>query len=212
MTNREQHPGFTKGNQRGFALFEALISLLIISLGLLGLAGLHVRLTSLELESYQRSQALVLVRDMAARMENNWKQIATYAISTDDPTSKFIGADGEALPTGCVRTFATVPDSAAQANNIAVCDLNDWAQSLQGDASGGNAILLNPRACIAAVSASQYMITVTWTGVNSTVEPPTSCASTKYSDQTLRRAVSIVVTKPDLDCDSTNPAGAVGCS
>ena len=52
----------------GFSMIEVLVSLLIIVFGLLGLAGLHVRIQQSEFESYQRAQALVLLQDMVERI------------------------------------------------------------------------------------------------------------------------------------------------
>src|SRR5512134_2642451 len=53
---------------RGFSMIEVLMALLIIVLGLLGLAGLQVRIQQAEFESYQRAQALVLLQDMVDRI------------------------------------------------------------------------------------------------------------------------------------------------
>ena len=53
---------------RGFTMLEVLISLLLVVLGLLGLLGLQTQAQVAEFESYQRSQALVLVSDMAERI------------------------------------------------------------------------------------------------------------------------------------------------
>ena len=56
---------------RGASLIEVMVTVVIIVLGLLGLAGLHARLQTSEMESYQRSQALLLLNDMASRMSIN---------------------------------------------------------------------------------------------------------------------------------------------
>src|SRR5260370_38234763 len=53
----------------GFAMLEVLITLLILLLGLLGLLGLMTRANTAELESYQRVQAVILMRDMLNRIE-----------------------------------------------------------------------------------------------------------------------------------------------
>ena len=50
--------------QRGVGLIEVLISLVVIAIGLLGLAALQGKAQKAELESYQRSQALILVQDL----------------------------------------------------------------------------------------------------------------------------------------------------
>src|SRR6266568_2914990 len=55
----------------GFAMLEVLITLLILLLGLLGLLGLMTRANTAELESYQRVQAVILMRDMLNKIESN---------------------------------------------------------------------------------------------------------------------------------------------
>jgi type IV pilus assembly protein PilV len=56
---------------RGFTLVESLIALLVLSIGLLGVAALQ--LTSLQANSgaFQRSQATFLAQDLADRMRAN---------------------------------------------------------------------------------------------------------------------------------------------
>ena len=55
---------FRSPRNSGFTMIEVLVSLLVITFGLLGLAGLQTRMQQAEFESYQRSQALVLLYDM----------------------------------------------------------------------------------------------------------------------------------------------------
>lgn len=56
---------------RGFTLLEVLISIIVLAIGLLGLAGLQ--LTSLKAadSAYARSQATVLANDILDRMRSN---------------------------------------------------------------------------------------------------------------------------------------------
>ncbi|HVL74786.1 MAG TPA: prepilin-type N-terminal cleavage/methylation domain-containing protein, partial [Noviherbaspirillum sp.] len=68
----------TPGTQRGVSLVEALVTIVIIALGLLGLVGLQSRLQLSEIEAYQRSQAMILLEDMANRISMNRAAIANY--------------------------------------------------------------------------------------------------------------------------------------
>jgi len=52
----------------GFTLIEILVALVILLVGLLGLVGLQAKGQQAEMESYQRTQALVLLQDLADRM------------------------------------------------------------------------------------------------------------------------------------------------
>ena len=79
--------------QAGFSMIEILITIAILMVGLLGLAGLQTQVAAAEFEAYQRAQALVLVQEMADRMNANKKLAASYKM--DD-----IGADGVEIA-GC---------------------------------------------------------------------------------------------------------------
>lgn len=56
---------------QGFSLIEVLVTLLITSVGLLGLAGLQVKSLQFNHGAYLRSQANILAYDMADRMRLN---------------------------------------------------------------------------------------------------------------------------------------------
>jgi type IV pilus assembly protein PilV len=64
-----RNPGHSR--ERGVGLIEVLISILVIAIGLLGLAALQGKAQKAELESYQRSQALILLQDMSNRLRAN---------------------------------------------------------------------------------------------------------------------------------------------
>ena len=60
-----------RAGESGFSMMEVLVTIAILIFGLLGMAGLQSRATSMEIESYQRAQALVLLQDMADRLSVN---------------------------------------------------------------------------------------------------------------------------------------------
>jgi type IV pilus assembly protein PilV len=73
--------------QTGVGLLEVLISLVIAAIGLLGMAALHGKAHKAEMESYQRSQALILLQDMAGRLRANRSERAYYVDGGTCPTS-----------------------------------------------------------------------------------------------------------------------------
>ena len=73
MTRVPMNCGLTIGvhRERGATLFEVLISVLIMSIGMLGIAGLQAFSMSSSHTASYRSQAIVMVRDIADRMRAN---------------------------------------------------------------------------------------------------------------------------------------------
>lgn len=63
----------------GFTLIEILIAMLVLSIGLLGMAGLQAASLKNNISSYKRSQATLLVYDLADRMRANVQGRATYS-------------------------------------------------------------------------------------------------------------------------------------
>lgn len=60
-----------KQKQRGVALLEVLIAFFVLSVGLLGLAGMQIKALQFNQSSFQRSQALISAYEMLDRMRLN---------------------------------------------------------------------------------------------------------------------------------------------
>lgn len=67
---------------KGLGLTEVLISMLILSVGMLGMAGLQIRGLQASHDSYYRTQAVALVQDMADRMRTNLGNVGSYIIDS----------------------------------------------------------------------------------------------------------------------------------
>ena len=174
---------------RGFSMIEVLVTIVIIAFGLLGIAGLQVRLQMSEMESYQRSQALLLLNDMANRIAVNRNNAASYVTTAANPL-------GEGMV--CPTTTTT----AAQR------DLGEWCNALQGAGettdSGATKVrvLVGGRGCVESVG-SDYLVTVVWQGRTPINAPPTSvaCGANSYNaassspcvDDLCRRPVTTLV-------------------
>jgi len=149
--------------QRGATLIEVMVSLVIIAFGLLGLAGLQIRMQVSEIESYQRSQALLLLNDMANRMAANRSNAASYVTTTG--------------------TGATCAGSATTAQ----LDVKEWCEALQGTnvtAGGSNkGGIISARGCVQQLSAGEYMVTVAWQSMVAISAPPSSvtCGLNAYN-------------------------------
>ena len=69
--SRPQHAGPQQRRQRGFSLIEVLVSVLLLSLGVLGLIGLQARTMEMSGEAEDRNRAAMLADDAAGLM---WMQ------------------------------------------------------------------------------------------------------------------------------------------
>jgi type IV pilus assembly protein PilV len=64
-------PARTRHRSNGFSLLEVLVTLLIFSLGLIGLAGLLLLSVKTNYASIQRTQAIFLAQSLSERMRSN---------------------------------------------------------------------------------------------------------------------------------------------
>lgn len=195
------------GSGHGFSLIEVLVTIVILIIGLLGLAGLQARALTSQMESYQRAQALTLLKDMANRLQanggqNNGANVITYTLNN---------------PLGTGGTNPVGGASCAAGASIAAIDLCEWHNALLGAAEtqgAGNNVgaMIGARGCIYQVAApatgfaAQYLIVVSWQGINNTSKPDVSTASSAgkcgfgaYKDhngavqESLHRVVSLPV-------------------
>lgn len=170
--------------QQGTTLVEVLVTIVIIAFGLLGMAGLQVRLQVSEMESYQRSQALILLNDMANRIASNRNYAASYV------TSSALGSG-----TTCPTSTSTIVDR----------DKKEWCDALQGAAetSGTTKLgaMIGGRGCV-EVAGGDYMVTVAWQGLTPISAPPSSvtCGANQYNttgtpcvSDLCRRAITTIV-------------------
>ena len=124
--NARSLPEVNVNRERGVSLLEALITIVILAFGILGLAGLQSKLQTVEVESYARSQALVLLDDMAARLSANRGAAAMYA--TANPTASPVSASWAVVkltlmvPPEIKLPTAPVPESVGRVPPIAAYD------------------------------------------------------------------------------------------
>jgi len=95
-------------NSKGFSLVEVLIALIIMSVGMLGIAGLYVHSLQAGRTSMLRHQAVTLAGDIADRIRANPIAGEAYTAAA--------GADN-----GCVATGAT-----CDAEQMAAHDIGLW--------------------------------------------------------------------------------------
>lgn len=132
MTSFKNYP---PGAQRGFTLIEILVTMVLISVGLLGVAALQLTTLRGNQDSYVRSQASVLANDILDRMRANPLAFRSGAYDVD-----YNG-------TGDAATLAGV-------------DLDSWQQSIDQLLPGGET---NAAGRIERTGGNIVTVTIRWT-------------------------------------------------
>jgi type IV pilus assembly protein PilV len=111
------------GKQRGVAMLEVLIAFFVLSIGLLGLAGLQIKALQFNSGAYQRSQATVLAYDMLDRMRLNVSEAQgdNYNVASFSTTGSGAGMVGADLD----QWFTAVTGNLPEGKGKIVCDAND---------------------------------------------------------------------------------------
>lgn len=142
--------------QRGNSMMEVLVSLVVLSFGSLGVAGLQATSKRANHEAKQQLTATFLANDIIEKMRNNPGALATYA--------------GAAVGGGTISAepspncSATDPCSASQ---MAVHDRWLWEQAIDGIAIKQGSVkaggLVQPTGCISNTNG-QVRVVLAWYG------------------------------------------------
>lgn len=174
--------------QAGFSLLEVVITMAILAVGLLGMAGLQGRAHNAEVEAYDRGQALLLAAMMADRIAAN---------RADADESKTGGTSQYNAPTQTYGVgHVAVTCGGVGAVLIACTDVKEWDEALKGSRVSG------ARGCVKRETPGggiqQYVVEVAWAGRGRLGASPTDrlCGSAAITFD--RRVVSVVVPIPNL--------------
>lgn len=132
----------TRDKNKGFSLLEVLITLVILAIGLLGLAGLQATGLKQNHSAYIRSQVTQLAYDIADRMRANMTAVDSYL--TTDPASATVQV-------ACTTTTGCPPDLMAKN------DLYEWNLALTS--------VLPPspfHEATISIATGIYTISITW--------------------------------------------------
>lgn len=184
-------PHFGCRPQAGYTLLEVLVTVVVLAIGLLGLANLQMKVHVSDAEAFQRAQAVNLLQDIAGRIEVNRANAADYVTGTANPLGT-----GDAQPSDCTSLAIGV-----------VRDRCEWSNALKGAAEkkGTDDVgaMVGARGCITQVqaedaspgvcSAGIYRITIAWQGMQETRAPGLACGKDLYGSDAHRRVVSSTV-------------------
>lgn len=157
----------TRRSQGGVSLLEVLVSILVFSVGALGVAGLGVFSKRAAFDSVQRGTAAEIAYGLLEEIRGNKTAIGSY-----------LGATLGRGTRGTEPTACNVPAAVCTAAEFASHSLWKWEQMLDtgmetigGAGTGG---LLEPTACITGPAggvAGDYIVTVVWLGSATLTDP-----------------------------------------
>jgi len=127
MTRARYHPTRTGG----FTLIEVLVAVLVLALGLLGIAGLQAAGMQMNNSAYLRSQAAILAQDMADRARANTEGYEAGDYDIGDPTS----------PTSVSKTDECFTTSGCSSTQLAQSDVARWRENVKDLLPGGEATI-----------------------------------------------------------------------
>jgi type IV pilus assembly protein PilV len=142
-----------KMSNHGFTLLEVLVALVVLSVGLLGLAGLQLTSVTNTRDAYYRTQAITLSYDIADRMRANLDALTTYDASTNT------------TPVAACRTT-----SGCSTANMANDDLALWRQAIAALPAGEGIVCIdstpNDGASVSSpgcdAAGAQFAVKVWW--------------------------------------------------
>ena len=167
----------------GVSLIEVMVTVFILSIGLLGIAALQIQSKRVNLGAVERTTASMLANEMIERMRANPSALKDYL---DEVSSSGIGEGNRAVPSLDCDT-----SEPCTAFDVVLHDLYQWEQSIMGAAETNTAGvqkggLASPTACIdgpVVGGAGIYTVSIAWRGRGAISDPtPNDCGrgSGKY--------------------------------
>lgn len=150
--------------QRGFTLIEVLVALMVLSLGLLGLAALQTVGLKYNNQSYQRTQAVLQAYDIIDRMRANKDNNATVNATYDN-----VSLSSQPSSPDCGSSTLSAPYCSQ--TDMANYDIYSWNKANTQILSNGQGAICRgtftnnsqnqPTSC--TVQGSIYDVAVLWT-------------------------------------------------
>lgn len=138
--------------QAGAGLIEVAISILVLSVGTIGLAGLQISAKRQGFEALQRTEAAALAMDLLERMRANPEALAEYQ------------TDGVAAAAPLLAPARLCDQASCSAGEMSRWDLWQWQQALSGAGVAGSVGgLVEPTGCV-TVSGRLVTVAIAWRG------------------------------------------------
>lgn len=182
-------------SQLGFSLVEVMVSVLVTSVSVLGMAGMQITSKRAGYEAIQRTTATTLAMDVLERMRSNPDALATYATT---------GIGGTTITAEPIPKCSNDTTDICNAAQLAAHDLWEWEQAIDGlgetrDVSGTDVAtggLVNPTGCV-VVNGGMVTVTMAWQGFEALSDPGTNACGSglgKYGTNDENRQVISITT------------------
>lgn len=133
-------------SQAGSSLLEVMVALIILSIGLMGLAMLQLKGMQFNTNAYFRTQATISANDIIERMRTNAGAHTSYTAAI--PGSKPTPDCDTAICTGI---------------QLAAHDLFAWSNALTNPATGIPGAFASISASSTGATVMKYVIKISWT-------------------------------------------------
>lgn len=144
----------------GIALLEALIALVVLAFGVLGLLWIHQQALVQQRQQLMRSVAIGIADDLAERMRLNAPQSAMYAKTWGNSNNSITTAAPDCTATACTR------------QELTAWDLQQLQLTLQSQLPEGDAAVFALTA-----TPNWWSIIIAWHDVNETYHTDTAFGS-----------------------------------
>jgi len=122
----------------GFSLIEVLVSIVVLSFGLIGVVGMQAAALQANRESRAQSSAAALIRELAETIRANKAEGVKPA-----PNNPYLGSFSSPLvattPSYCLNVASTTP--CAGATDIANAQMTEWLARVDAELSGARVVL-----------------------------------------------------------------------
>lgn len=122
----------------GFSLIEVLVSIFVLTLGVIGVAGMQLTALRTAQQSAFRTAAVQLASEMADRMRTNDSQMKLAADQNPFLRVDYPPSDGKHIAPG---KLCHAKAASCDAEELAKYDIHDWESRVGAALPGGRAVI-----------------------------------------------------------------------
>lgn len=164
----------------GFTLLEVLVVILVMSIGMLGIAGLQVATSRYKISAWSRASTAVLFSDFADRVRANPDQagLSYFSDGASTSTSAYtLNADWSTQSSATLTVATDCLSTACTAAERAAYDMTIWRQQVRRQLPQGAVIVSGNRT--SGMTVSMMWFDKQFLKVDNTLDTSNSCETVK---------------------------------